>query len=126
VHPNPYSTVLKPMDRAQRLEIDDVVDWQVPVNDDEYHEAVGGQPEGGSDAGSDDGMPPEQGVDPTGPDPGDAAGADAHDGQATGDGQVAGPSGLQGAPSRTRWKLVPRVASRIRFLEMCLLRKLCR
>ena len=84
------------MDRPQRVEIDDIVDLQVPVNDEEYQEAVGGQPEGGFDAESDDGMPQEQGVDPTGPNPGDAAGADAHNGQATGDGQVAGPSGLQG------------------------------
>jgi len=102
-------------------DIDDVVDNRLPVNDDEYQEAVGGQPEDGLDV---DGMPQEQGEDPTGPNPGGAAGADAHDGQATGDGQVAGPSGLQGAPSRTRWKLAPWVASRIRSLEMCLFRKL--
>ena len=79
------------MDRPQRIEID-VVDLQVPVDNDEYQEAVGGQPVDGSDG---DGMPLEQGEDPTGPNPGGAAGADAHDGQTTGDGQVAGPSGLQ-------------------------------
>ena len=78
------------------VEIDDAVDNRLPVDNDEYQEAVGGQPEGGSDTGSDDGTPQEQGVDPTGPDPGDVAGADAYDGQATGDGQVTGPSGLQG------------------------------
>jgi len=78
------------------VEIDDAVDNRLPVDNDEYQEAVGGQPEGGSDAGSEDGMPQEQGENPTGPNPGDIAGADAHDRQATGDGQVAGPSGLQG------------------------------
>ena len=81
------------MDRPQRLEIDDVVDLVLPVNDDEYQEAVTGQPADGLDG---DGMPLEQGEDPTGPNPGGAAGVDAHDGQTTGDGQVAGPSGLQG------------------------------
>ena len=84
------------MDRPQRVEIDDVIDLQVPVNDEEYLEAVGGQPEGGFDVESGDGMPQEQGVGQTGPNPGDAAGADVHNEQVTGDGQVAGPSGLQG------------------------------
>ena len=74
-------------------DIDDAVDNRLPVNDDEYQEAVGGQPEDGFGI---DGMPQEQAEDPTGPNPGGAAGADAHDGQITGDGQVAGPSGLQG------------------------------
>ena len=78
VQPKPYSIVLKPMDQPQRLEIDDVVDLQMPVNDDEYLEAVGGQPEGGFGDESGDGMPPEPGVGPTGPNLGDAAGADAH------------------------------------------------
>ena len=85
------------MDPFQSVEIDDVVDLQVPVNDEEYQEAVGGQPEGGFGVESGDGMPQEQGVDQTGPDPGDAASADAYNGQITGDGQVAGPSGLQGS-----------------------------
>ena len=84
------------MDRPQRIEIDDVVDLQVPVDNDAYQEAVGGQPEGGFGDESGDGMPQEPGAGPTGPNLGDAAGADAHDGQVTGDGQVAGPSGLQG------------------------------
>ena len=52
------------MDRPQRLEIDDVVDLVLPVNDDEYQEAVGGQPADGLDG---DGMPLGQGEDPTGP-----------------------------------------------------------
>jgi len=78
------------------VEIDDAVDNRLPVNDEEHQEAVGGQPEDGLDAESDDGMPQGQGVDPTGPNPGDAAGAHAHNGQVTGAGQVAGPSGLQG------------------------------
>ena len=60
---------------------DDAVDNRLPVNDDEYQEAVGGQPADGSDG---DGMPQEQGEDPTGPNPGGAAGADAHDGQTMG------------------------------------------
>ena len=77
-------------------DIDDAVDKRLPV-DDEYQEAVGGQPADGFDV---DGMPQEQGEDPTGPNPGGAAGADAHDGQTTGDGQVAGPSGLQGGRHR--------------------------
>ena len=74
-------------------DIDDAVDNRLPVDNDDYQEAVGGQPEDGFDV---DGMPQEQGENPTVLDPGGAAGADAHDGQATGDGQVAGPSGLQG------------------------------
>ena len=78
MHLKPYSTVLKQMDRPQRIEIDDVVDLQVPVDNDEYQEAVGGQP---VDGFGEDGMPLEQGEDPTGPNPGGAAGADAHDGQ---------------------------------------------
>ena len=45
-------------------------------------------------------MSQEQGMGPTGPDPGDAASADAHHGQVTGDGQVTGPSGLQGGRHR--------------------------
>jgi len=94
VHPNSYSIVLKHMDPS--IEIDDAVDFRLPVNDEEYQEAVGGQPEDGFGAESGDGMPQEQGVDQTGPNPGDAASADAHNGQVTGDGQVAGPSGLQG------------------------------
>ena len=114
------------MDRPQRLEIDDVVDLQVPVNDDEYQEAVGGQPEDGFGAESGNGMPQEQGENPTGPHPGDAAGADAHDGQARGTARSLDLQDSRGAPSRIRWKLAPRVASRIRSLEMCLLRKLCR
>ena len=89
----PYSAALEPMDRPQSLETNDVVDLELPVNDDEYQEAVTGQPEDGAVG---DGTPLEQGEDPTGPNPGGAAGVDAHDGQTTGDGQVAGPSGLQG------------------------------
>ena len=88
----PYSTALEPMD-PNLEDHDDAVDNRLLVNDDEYQEAVGGQPADGSDG---DGMPQEQGEDPTGPNPGGAASADAHDGQTTGDGQVAGPSGLQG------------------------------
>jgi len=48
VHLNQYSTVLKHMD--PNIEIDDVVDNHLPINDEEYQEAVGGQPEDGSDA----------------------------------------------------------------------------
>ena len=121
MHLKPYSIVLRPMDRPQRLEINDVVDLEVPVNDDEYQEAVDGQPADGSD---EDGMPQELGGDPTGPNPGGAAGADAHDGQTTGNGQVAGPSGLQGgAITNPVEAIAPRVSSRIRSLEMGLLRK---
>ena len=69
MHLKPYSTVLRPMDRPQRIEINDVVDLELPVNNDEYQEAVGGQPVDGSDG---DGMPLEQGEDPTGPNPGGA------------------------------------------------------
>ena len=62
----PYSTALEPMDRPQSLETNDVVDLELPVNDDEYQEAVGGQP---ADGDMGDGMPLEQGEDPTGPNP---------------------------------------------------------
>jgi len=80
VHTNLYSIVLKQMDQAQSVEIDDAVDFRLLVPDEEYQEAVGEQPEGGFGVESDDGMPQEQGVDQTGPNPGDAASADAYNG----------------------------------------------
>ena len=52
----PYSTALEPMD-PNLEDYDDAVDNRLLVNDDEYQEAVGGQPADGAEG---DGMPLEQ------------------------------------------------------------------
>jgi len=83
------------MEPPERVETNPWVDMQVAVTEGEeqYVEGVGELHEDGLKGQSGDGMPPEAEGGHNGPPPEGTAGADAHFEQATGNGQVADPSG---------------------------------